>query len=62
MRKWYRHLVGFGRKASSQLFEGFFKMRSPGWVEEGKRGRRKVRTVQKTLSEKLLPQRVVLLD
>jgi hypothetical protein len=44
------------------FFEGCFKVRFPGWVEEGERRRRKVRTVQKTTSEQLLPPRVVLLD
>ena len=34
--RWYRHPVGFGRKGLSQLFEGFFKVRSPGWVGVGK--------------------------
>jgi hypothetical protein len=29
MRRWYRHLVGFGRKASSQLFEGLFQSEIP---------------------------------
>jgi hypothetical protein len=62
MRRWYRHFVGFGRKASSKHFEGFFKVKSPGWVEEEERGRRKVWTVQKTTSEQLLPPRVALLD
>jgi hypothetical protein len=33
--RWYRHPVGFGRKGLSQLFEGFFKVRSPGWVGGG---------------------------
>jgi hypothetical protein len=45
------------------FFEGCFKVRFPGWWgEEGERRRRKVRTVQKTTSEQLLPPRVVLLD
>ncbi len=30
------HPVGFGRKGLSQLFEGFFKVRWPGWVGGGK--------------------------
>jgi hypothetical protein len=29
MRRWYRHLVGFGRKALSLLFEGVFQSEIP---------------------------------
>ncbi len=36
-RKLVPSLVGFGRKASSQLCEGCFKVRSPVWVEEGEK-------------------------
>jgi hypothetical protein len=37
-RLWYRHPLGFGRKASSQLFEGVFQSDIPrvggeGWRE-----------------------------
>jgi hypothetical protein len=42
MRRWYRHLVGFGRKASSQLFEGVFQSENPrvgGRGGEGQCGR-----------------------
>jgi hypothetical protein len=56
MRRWHRHLVGFGRKALSLLFEGVFQSEIPrvdGRGGEGERGRRNVRTVQKTTSEQL---------
>jgi hypothetical protein len=36
MRRWYRHHVGIGRKASSQLFEGVFQSEIP---RVGRRGR-----------------------
>ncbi len=42
MRRWYRHLVGIGRKASSQLFEGVFQSEIPR--VGGRGGGGKVRT------------------
>jgi hypothetical protein len=38
MRRWYRHLVGFGSKASSQFFEGAFQSEIPRMGERGGEG------------------------
>jgi hypothetical protein len=34
---WYRHPLGFGRKASSQLFEGVFQSEIPRVGKKGER-------------------------
>ncbi len=63
MRRWYRHHVGIGRKASSQLFEGVFQSEIPRVGRRGERGRRESADVQSTAYiSPLLPPRVALLN
>jgi hypothetical protein len=59
LRRWYRHHVGIGRKASSLLFEGVFQSKIPGVGRRGERGRRESADVQSTAYKSpLLPPRV----